>query len=173
MLPRIFIQVVETWLVARLLRSALFHRGVEKVAQTAHRLRTGEAPEAPGGTAIDDPARQDFLRHFTDELKSQFNGTVERQQAPRRHAPAEETREGSSVPEVEDAEAAWRRMQVRASEAPKGAEAREVRDEAENADVAWRNAQDGRSGGRVEKRSFFGEYAEAVREQMNNKKPGS
>ncbi|KAH8661470.1 hypothetical protein BGZ60DRAFT_413256 [Tricladium varicosporioides] len=73
-----WLRVLEAWLVARLLASPTFHRGVRRVHKKVHEIRHGKDPSEMGGTAIDDPAGKfdgkKFLTAYKEELKEQFWG---------------------------------------------------------------------------------------------------
>jgi len=68
----VLIRAFEAWAIATLLRSPAFHRGVEKVAKTVHRVRHGTPMEEMGGTKLDKPDGSKFLTHFKKELKEQL-----------------------------------------------------------------------------------------------------
>ncbi|KAF7510206.1 hypothetical protein GJ744_006902 [Endocarpon pusillum] len=77
-LPWPVIWHLEKLLVLRLLRSPSFHRGVQGIHKTLHRLRHGPPPEELGGTRLDDPGDRGprrFMQLFWEELK---NGTQTR-----------------------------------------------------------------------------------------------
>ena len=67
-----WLRVLEAYLVQALLRTPAFHRGVEKVAKSVHRIRHGLPPEEMGGTKIDRPGNEGFFRHFSEEIQAQL-----------------------------------------------------------------------------------------------------
>ncbi|KAF8857099.1 hypothetical protein BDZ45DRAFT_675038 [Acephala macrosclerotiorum] len=72
------IRMLEIWLIQRLLRSPVFHKGVRTVHRKVEEVRRGEKlydPEAFSGLHIDKPNAFDmkkFIRHYKEELKDQF-----------------------------------------------------------------------------------------------------
>ena len=67
-----WLRVLEAYLVQALLRTPGFHRGVEKVVRGVNRVRYGVPPEEMGGTKIDQPDSNSFLKHFTEEVQTQL-----------------------------------------------------------------------------------------------------
>lgn len=124
--------------VDQLLRTPAFHRAVETVVKSAHRLRYGVPPEEMGGTQIEQTSSQ-FSQHFLSELKSQL-GATERKQ-------------------IEDVESAVRKVATEkgTSQTP-----------AENADAVWQEIQ--RQAGGERKAGFMSDYAQALRNQVDDKK---
>ncbi|KAK4187863.1 hypothetical protein QBC35DRAFT_451876 [Podospora australis] len=71
---------VEDLIVAQILRSPGFHRGVGRIHKSVEELRYGRSVHEPlkQGEATADPTRGQgggFLKHFVDELKNQARGT--------------------------------------------------------------------------------------------------
>jgi hypothetical protein len=131
-------------MVQWLLRTPAFHRGVEKVARGVHRLRHGIPPEERGGTKIDAPTKDTFLRHFSGEIQTQLGRA--------------EAKTGQTATNSEEA---WARAQGRRG--PEWA-AKEAGDE--TADAAWKAAQ--QQAAQPPKQGFMGEYMGALREQLKN-----
>lgn len=115
-----WLRFLEAYMVQALLRTPAFHRGVEKVARTVHRIQHGTPPEEMGGTKIDGPTDGSFLRHFTEEVQTQLGRAEARSHdsAVARSVKATGEAEGAKV-EDEGADAVWRNAQKSASEAPK------------------------------------------------------
>ncbi|KAK4151000.1 hypothetical protein C8A00DRAFT_17548 [Chaetomidium leptoderma] len=68
---------VEDVIVAQILRSPTFHRGVRRVHRTVEDIRYGRDPSDPlrQGEATADPKRTgNFIKHFIDELRNQARG---------------------------------------------------------------------------------------------------
>ncbi|KAK4136136.1 hypothetical protein BT67DRAFT_375989 [Trichocladium antarcticum] len=68
---------IEDVLVATILRSPSFHRGVRRIHRTVEDMRHGRDPTEPlrQGEATADPHRTTgFFKHFIDELRNQFRG---------------------------------------------------------------------------------------------------
>lgn len=158
-----WLQVLEAYLVAALLRTPAFHRGVEKVAKQVHRIRHGIPPEEMGGTKIDQPGNGGFLRHFTDEVQSQLGRAEARQGALKS---PEEVRAAQTTmdAEGENAEAVWKSYEQRQSRVSDT----KVEAEVENADTAWTTAQ--KQSQQPAKQGFMGEYMGALRDQLRNGK---
>lgn len=133
-----WLQVLEAYLIAALLRQPAFHRGVEKVAKQVHRIRHGVPPDELGGTKIDGQQQDGFLGHFLDEVKTQL-GKVEGKNTAgvnidrRVMDPQHKTTVAEHV-ENESADAVWQTASKNVSTPPK--------------------------------QGFMGEYAEALREQI-------
>ena len=155
-----WLQVLEAYAVAALLRTPAFHRGVEKVARQVHRVRHGIPPEELGGTKLDDPQGNAYLRHFGEELQTQLGLAEARTAAKsaRREIPAE----------GENAEAAWKgSVEESTSKAPKQQQAEA---QVQDADGVWRDAnREGSEGLPGPKQGFLGEYIGALREQMRTR----
>ena len=156
-----WLQVLEAYAVAALLRTPAFHRGVEKVARQVHRVRHGIPPEELGGTKLDDPqGNAHFLKHFGEVCSSQLGRAEARTAAKstRREIPAE----------GENAEAAWKgSVEESASKAPKQQQAGT---QVQDADGVWRDAnREGSEGLPGPKQGFLGEYIGALREQMRSR----
>jgi hypothetical protein len=143
-----WLRFLEAYMVQLLLRTPAFHRGVEKVARTVHRVRHGIPPEEMGGTKIDGQSNESFLRHFSEEIQTQLG----RAEAKSGDTAVKTTSEGAA--------------RGRGREA-KGARATEQTEE-ENADAAWQNAQ--RRSAEAPKQGFIGEYMGALREQLKGGK---
>jgi len=138
-----WLRLLEGWAVEQLLRTPGFHRGVEKVAKTVHRVRNGLPKEEEGGTNIDRPDGPGFGQHFFDELKTQL-GRAERSEQNstmlRDESKIFENKKEAHVPNAEDegSDAAWRDVQRRTAEPPK--------------------------------QHFMAEYMDALRSQLRNEK---
>ncbi|KXX74039.1 hypothetical protein MMYC01_209554 [Madurella mycetomatis] len=68
---------VEDLIVAQVLRSPGFHRGVRRIHRTVEDIRYGRDPSEPlrQGEATADPHRTEgFLKHFINELRNQARG---------------------------------------------------------------------------------------------------
>ncbi|KAK4235091.1 hypothetical protein C8A03DRAFT_46697 [Achaetomium macrosporum] len=68
---------VEDLIVAQILRSPSFHRGVRRIHRTVEELRYGRDPSEPlrqGEATADPTGSSSFLRHFFEELKNQARG---------------------------------------------------------------------------------------------------
>ncbi|KAL2131703.1 hypothetical protein VTI74DRAFT_4722 [Chaetomium olivicolor] len=68
---------VEDLIVAQILRSPTFHRGVRRIHRTVEDIRYGRNPSEPlrQGEATADPSRSGtFLKHFIEELRNQARG---------------------------------------------------------------------------------------------------
>ncbi|KAK0713741.1 hypothetical protein B0T26DRAFT_615606, partial [Lasiosphaeria miniovina] len=80
---RIFMTVylrVEDLIIAQILKSPGFHRGVRRIHRTVEDIRYGRDPHEPlrPGEATADPQKTQadgFLKHFIDEVRNQFRGT--------------------------------------------------------------------------------------------------
>jgi len=68
----------QAWAVNNLIRSTGFNGFVRNVHKTFHKLRHGTPMEEMGGTNIDKPAEQSFLKHFTEELRAQLRGETKK-----------------------------------------------------------------------------------------------
>ncbi|KAL2268078.1 hypothetical protein VTJ83DRAFT_2924 [Remersonia thermophila] len=67
----------EDLIVAQILRSPSFHRGVRRIHRTVEDLRHGRDPREPlrQGEATAEPNRAGgFFKHFIEELKNQARG---------------------------------------------------------------------------------------------------
>jgi hypothetical protein len=140
-----WLMVLEAYMVQALLRTPAFHRGVEKVVKTVHRVRHGMSPEELGGTKIDrsgSSGDSGFAEHFLREVKTQL-GRAEREEA--RSVMAKDLAEGT----------------VNSRTAAKKLED-------ESADAAWADMQKTLS--RPEGKGFLGEYMGALRSQIRDGK---
>lgn len=166
-----WLRVLEAYLVAALLRTPAFHRGVEKVAHRMHRLRNGLPPEPQGGTSVDDPSKSAFFKHFSEEVQTQLGRAERRSRQQEVQRPMRRV-----IPEEgEDAEAAWKASteESAASRAPKESRVEVEIERGEDADGAWRSA--GTRGfeegsGPEPKEGFLRTYIGALREQMRSGK---
>ena len=99
-------------LATALVNSPAFYRSIARAARfAAFRLHRSQHPpdDAHGGTAIEEPARRGFARHFRDEVRAQLG------RPPPREGQGEGAKRDDAVPgEGENAEAAWRRLSARA-----------------------------------------------------------
>ncbi|KAK5172698.1 uncharacterized protein LTR77_002818 [Saxophila tyrrhenica] len=137
-----WLRFLEAYMVQMLLRTPAFHRGVEKVARSVHRIRHGTPPEELGGTKIDGKSNDGFLRHFSEEVQTQLGRA-----------------------EAKNGETAVKNTSEHASEkkGPRGREwAQETEDE--TADAAWQNTQ--KRAAEPPKQGFLDEYMGALREQL-------
>jgi hypothetical protein len=142
-----WLHLLEGWAVQQLLRTPGFHRGVEKVAKTVHRVRNGLPREEKGGTSIDRPDGSTFGKHFFDELKTQIG------RAERLEQNSTSVRKESNISEI-------RRPKPRLSE--------EETAKNEGSDAAWQDYQ--RRAAEPPKQHFMAEYMEALRAQLRNDK---
>ncbi|KAK4032312.1 hypothetical protein C8A01DRAFT_41255 [Parachaetomium inaequale] len=68
---------VEDILIAKLLRSPTFHRGVRRIHRTVEDIRYGRNPNDPlrQGEATAEPNRSgNFIKYFLEELRNQARG---------------------------------------------------------------------------------------------------
>lgn len=141
-----WLALLEAYAVQALLRSPAFHRGVEKVAKGVHRIRHGIPPEELGGTKIDGPNNDGFLRHFNEEVQTQLG----RAEAKKGETAVQSTSQGP------------------ASKKPaRGNEWAQQTDE-ESADAAWQSSR--RTAAQPPKQGFLDEYMGALKEQLKNGK---
>ncbi|GAB7366200.1 hypothetical protein MBLNU230_g7760t1 [Neophaeotheca triangularis] len=139
---------LEAWAVQQLLRTPGFHRGVEKFAKTVYRYRNNLPPEQKGGTHLDDPSKQSFVKHYFEELQTQL-GRAERKEQQQRVTRAPGGKPGvKEEPMDESADGAWR-------EISRGMKAEEVK---------------GGNGAKKSGQGFLGEYSEALRQQFRGGK---
>ncbi|KAJ9139514.1 hypothetical protein NKR19_g7417 [Coniochaeta hoffmannii] len=68
----------EDRIIATLLRSPTFHRGVQRIHRKVEDVRYGRNPNDPlrPGEATEEPGRPSFFGHFMDEVKNQIKGTT-------------------------------------------------------------------------------------------------
>lgn len=142
-----WLRLLEGWAVEQLLRTPGFHRGVEKVAKTVHRVRNGLPREEKGGTNIERPEGSGFGQHFFDELKTQL-GRAERSE---QNSPI--LREESKI-----FESSKSNSRMSDSEATKDF----------TSDAAWQDTQ--RRAAEPPKQHFMAEYMDALRAQLRNDK---
>lgn len=139
-----WLRFLEAYMVQLLLRTPAFHRGVEKVARSVHRIRHGIPPEEMGGTKIDGQSNESFLRHFGEEVQSQLG------RAEAKDTALKSTGQGTPARRSGNAEE-WAK-----------------RAEEENADAAWQNSQ--KRAAEAPKQGFMEEYMSALRDQVKNGK---
>lgn len=142
-----WLRLLEGWAVEQLLRTPGFHRGVEKVAKTVHRVRNGLPKEEEGGTSIDRPDGPGFGQHFFDELKSQLGR-------------AERSEQNSTMLRDESKIFANKRHEVHTSETEAAKD--------EGSDAAWQDIE--RRTAEPPKQHFMAEYMDALRSQLRNDK---
>ncbi|QIX00803.1 hypothetical protein AMS68_006320 [Peltaster fructicola] len=118
MAPFPWLVMLESLAYQQLMKSPTFHKGVEQVVKTVHRVRHGVPPDELGGTKLDEPGSR-FGQHFYDELRTQL-GTAEKEQAKgtRLQGPIK-AESKPPTPPAEDAESAWQELQQRSGQAPK------------------------------------------------------
>ena len=140
-----WLRFLEAWMVQQLLRTPGFHRAVEKVAKGVHRLRHGIPPAEMGGSRLEQPASEGFMKHFLEEVKTQL-GTAERQEST---VHARGTIRGDKTVDAK----------VERGTAPKE----------ENADAAWQTSR--QTATEPPNQGFMGEYIDALREQVRGNQP--
>lgn len=141
MAPLPWLVLLENLAYQQLMKSPTFHRAVEQVVKRVHRARFGTPPDELGGTNLDEP-RNRFGQHFLDELRTQI-GNAEKEQAKSTDVQNRISRSGGESHTIDSAPA--------------------------DAESAWRELQ-GR-GAETPKEGFMGNYLEALRGQVNQKKP--
>ena len=146
-----WLRVLEVYMVQALLRSPTFHRQVEKVAKTVHRVRHGIPPEEMGGTKIDRPGQTGLFGHFLDEVKTQLGNETKTING------------GIGQAGVNMDSRAMGHGGARSQVEQKAAQVDEM-----NAEAAWRDAQQNAT--QPQKQSFLGEYADALKQQMGSGK---
>ncbi|TKA75544.1 hypothetical protein B0A55_03536 [Friedmanniomyces simplex] len=151
-----WLRFVEAFLVEQLLRTPAFHRAVEKVAKSVHRVRHGIPPEELGGTRIDTPNSQNngFLGHFLDEVKQQLGNESK-----------SKSLSGGSGVNV-DSRAMGHAGGVKSKVEVQAAKVDEH--SAEGAESAWKEAQ--KSAAVPPRQGFLGEYAQALRQQVKSER---
>ncbi|KAF2663474.1 hypothetical protein BT63DRAFT_461200 [Microthyrium microscopicum] len=77
---RLAFAAFEAWAVTKLLRSQTFHRAVTHVYRKVNKLQP--PAEELGGTKLDVPKGDSFLKHFADEVKDQM-GFKQQQKPPK------------------------------------------------------------------------------------------
>ncbi|KAK5107425.1 hypothetical protein LTR62_001286 [Meristemomyces frigidus] len=146
-----WLHLVEAFLVQQLLRTPAFHRGVEKVAKTVHRVRHGTPAEEMGGTKIDQPSQSGYVQHFLDELKTQLGNETK------------SINGGSGQAGVNMDSRAMGHGGVKSKVEQQAAEV-----DAVNAEAAWRDAQ--QNAMQPKQQGFLSEYSNALRQQMKGDK---
>ncbi|KAF2459286.1 hypothetical protein BDY21DRAFT_370087 [Lineolata rhizophorae] len=70
----VWLRLLETWAVTRLLSSPAFLNVVRKAHRRYWSIRHGVPYEEEGGMNIDRNPRNSFFKHFVDEIKKQSRG---------------------------------------------------------------------------------------------------
>ncbi|OTB03244.1 hypothetical protein M426DRAFT_181490 [Hypoxylon sp. CI-4A] len=79
--------LMEDYIVGKLLRSPSFQRGVQRIHRTVHDYKHGRDPSEPlrEGEATRNPTSSkfnEFMSHFTDELRNQARGSTTKSSRP-------------------------------------------------------------------------------------------
>lgn len=141
---------LEAWAVQQLLRTPGFHRGVEKVARTVYRYRNNLPPEQKGGTSIDDPSKQSFVKHYFEEVQTQLGRAERKEQQQQRFSSskAEGGKNGMKEEVDESADGAWK-------EISRGMN---------------KGQATGNGGAQKNGQGFLGEYLDALKQQVRGGK---
>ena len=168
---------LEAYAVQALLRTPGFHRGVEKVVKTVHRVRHGIPPEELGGTKLDAPGNSGFMGHFLEEVKTQLDiakgksgsagVNIDARAMSDAGTKTAAAHEQKMEVRLEGAERVWAEQSRKT--AAKSQQQQETT--AVGADQAWA-ALSNRGAAEAPKQGFMGSYIGALREQVKNGKRG-